>query len=63
MLIFSIKLGTIYMLYKGEFMAIRIFFIELLMKLSFSKKQSCVYFDDVTKIAGYADQDKALGGV
>lgn len=44
-------------------MAIRIFFIELLMKLSFSRAQTCAYFDDVTRIAGYADQDKALGGV
>lgn len=60
MLIFWIKLGTIYMLYKGEFMAIRIFFIELLMKLSFSKAQTCVYFDDVTKIAGPSDFNKSL---
>lgn len=60
MLIFLVKLGTIYMLYKGEFMAIRIFFIELLMKLSFSKAQTCVYFDDVTKIAGLSDFNKSL---
>lgn len=55
MLIFWVKLGTIYMLYKGEFMVntFRIFWIELLMKLSFSKSQTCIYFDDVTKIALY----------
>ena len=30
------------------------------MKLSFSKAQTCVYFDDVTKIAGLSDFNKSL---
>lgn len=50
------------MLYKGEFMVntFRIFWIELLMKLSFSRAQTCAYFDDVTKIAAYGPNKELI---